>query len=295
MNLIPLPDDLRPGRVVLRVEDLDRVNGFYRRVLGLRRRSIEDGPDGAVGWGTETGTLVELRGGGVPPEDEPRPRAGLYHLALRVPSRSDLGRMLRRFRRSGWPLRGGADHGVSEAIYMSDPEGNGIEIYADRPPDEWPRRGNRIAMGSDPLDVDDLLAAGASSASAEAAVREEPVPEQIPSGTRMGHVHLRVTDLRDAEGFYADELGLRVTQRSYPGALFFAVGDYHHHVGTNVWGEVAPVPDDPSVTGLVEFELLVDAEDGAIDEELVHDPDGLAIRIRSTPADVQSTDSAPQA
>ncbi len=137
-------------------------------------------------------------------------------------------------------LEGVADHGVSEALYLRDPEGNGIELYRDRPREEWPFRDGQLAMGADPLDVPGLL---------------EEAPEAAPlhPGTVVGHIHLHVDDLDEAERFYTADLGMAVTQRSYRGALFFAWGDYHHHVGANVWAPKGDV--DPAATGLVAYAL----------------------------------------
>ena len=144
-----------------------------------------------------------------------------------------------------YPIAGSSDHGVSEAIYLSDPEGNGVELYADRPRAQWPWHKDQIAMVSRALDLDELLA-GIPRGSPGAGP---------PAGTDMGHVHLHVADLAAAERFYGEFLGLAVTQRSYPGALFFAAGGYHHHVGVNVWaGKTAPAATS---VGLVSYRLEV--------------------------------------
>jgi catechol 2,3-dioxygenase len=148
----------------------------------------------------------------------------------------ELARVLLRLINNRYPLHGAADHLVSEAIYLSDPEGNGLELYSDRNPDDWPRQNGQIAMATDPLDFQDLLAQA----------KENPDPWQhIHSGTDIGHVHLSVSDLHRSEGFYAGLLGLDITQRTYPGALFFSAGGYHHHVGTNIWESRTPPPLGP--------------------------------------------------
>lgn len=291
-------EGLRVGPVSLRVADPDRMRWFYREIVGMRVRS--EGPP--IRLGVADRTLIELRpaeeeqghevsrsdrsdqaedeaaseepvvGSEAPPEESPEaPPAGLYHLALRVPSRSDLAGVLAHLRAAGWPLRGGSDHGVSEAIYLTDPEQQGLEIYADRPREEWPYRGDELAMGTDPLDVDGLLAEAPASR-----------PEELPPDTTVGHVHLEVSDLEASEAFYAGELGLPITQRSYPGALFLGAGGYHHHVGLNEWGGVRPRKAGEALPGLAEFEIAVPAEALPDGEEIRRvDPDGIPLRIRA--------------
>ncbi len=160
------------------------------------------------------------------PDAPPRPRgaAGLFHVAFLYPDRTALARALRRLLELDVPI-GSADHGVSEAIYLSDPEGNGIELYADRPPEAWPPRGpdGQVTMYTEALDIPAVLT-----------LAHEPGP-LLPPATRIGHVHLSVADLGHAERFYGDALGFAVTQRSYPGALFLGRDGYHHHVGANTW------------------------------------------------------------
>lgn len=261
--------DARIGRVRLRVADLGRALDFYQRVLGLH-----DAGGAALGPAGGPPALVELvEERGAPPRPPRTP--GLFHFALLVPTRRDLGRALLRFRDVGWRLHGFADHSVSESIYLADPEGNGIEVYADRPREAWTREGDELRMTTDPLDLDDLLAAaGPAEASAG-----------LPQGTVVGHVHLEVSDLAAAEVFYARDVGFDVTVRSYPGARFLAAGGYHHHVAVNVWnGARGRVP--AGARGLVDYEIVVPGgEDreallarlGAGDR--IEDPSGIGIRI----------------
>ena len=210
------------GTVRLTVSDLDRSVSFYERTLGLVAGAAEastvvlTAPDGAP--------LVELDGN---PAAQPLDRraTGLFHMAILVPSRLELARSLRRLAVHRWPLDGASDHLVSEALYLSDPDGNGIEIYRDRPRDQWPKSNGQLQMATLPLDLDHLL--GELTAS--------PAPDTVPAGTRMGHVHLQVSDLDEAEEFYRGVLGLEVTVRGYPGALFVSAGGYHHHIGLNTW------------------------------------------------------------
>jgi catechol 2,3-dioxygenase len=209
--------------VSLRVRDLGAVAGFYGALLGLGRR---DGPSGGAsfGAGTHGESIVHLEPA---PEATPRPRqtAGLFHLAIRVPDRLALSHVLRRLRDHGYPIQGAADHLVSEALYTADPEGNGVEIYRDRPPSQWQTtEDGSVVMDTLPLDLEELgeLTAG------------EPVAE-MPDGTDLGHVHLEVADLEASRQFYREVLGMR-QRASWRGAQFLAWGDYHHHVGLNTWG-----------------------------------------------------------
>jgi catechol 2,3-dioxygenase len=236
---------MKPGAVRLAVSDPEGTGAFYERTIGLRR----SGPgDGVTRLGADGDPILELLPS---PDALPRPprTTGLFHLAILVPSRLELARALRRVVQSGWPLTGASDHLVSEALYLSDPEGNGIEIYRDRPREEWSYASGQLQMSTLPLDLESV--AGELSGGEEAA-------SGMPAATRMGHVHLNVADLDEAERFYHGLLGLDVTVRGYPGALFVSSGGYHHHVGLNTWaGEGAP-PPPPGARGLRRFELLVD-------------------------------------
>jgi catechol 2,3-dioxygenase len=235
--------------VRLTVGDADLAREFYERVIGLRTLERREGTvclgaDGAR-------ALIELNGR---PNARPRPpgTTGLYHLAILVPSRRYLALALRRLITAGCPLAGASDHQVSEALYLSDPDGNGIEIYRDRPRDEWRYRQGSLEMATLPLDLEDLAGE----------LRDgEDSPEGMPPGTRIGHVHLQVGDLAQAESFYGGVLRFEVTVREYPGALFLSAGGYHHHIGLNTWAGVgAPAPPPESV-GLRSFEVLLPSSD----------------------------------
>lgn len=247
------------GAVRLDVAELEASREFYETAIGLEvlKRSDE-----LVRLGAGDQVLVELAGR---PQGSPRPpgTTGLFHLAILVPDRLELARALRRALESGGRLSGASDHLVSEALYLSDPEGNGIEIYRDRPREEWGRVGGEIEMATLPLDLEDLVG--------ELSGGESPSPA-MPPETRIGHVHLQVSDLSRTEAFYAGALGLDVTVRSYPGALFFSAGGYHHHVGANTWGGTKAPPPPPGSLGLRWFELVL-----ASAEEL----EGLAARLPS--------------
>jgi catechol 2,3-dioxygenase len=255
------------GRVALTVRDLATVQGFYERVVGLAALESDAGRAVLGAGDLALVELVEDR------EAPPRPArtTGLFHLAVLVPDRVELARSLRRLVEARWPLQGASDHLVSEALYLADPEGNGIEIYRDRPRDEWRRDGDEIAMATLPLDLNDVLAElGPDADGGEGDLG-------VPPGTQVGHVHLDVADLADAERFYAGQLGLDVTARGYPGALFLSASGYHHHVGLNIWrGEGAPPPPSGAL-GLRWFELTPPAVTATGD---IADPSGNLVRVR---------------
>ena len=239
------------GAVGLRVADPERVSRFYEDVIGLRTLA-HDGDRTRLGAGEQT--LVELIGD---PDAPPRPpgTTGLFHLAVLVPSRLELARALHRVASAGGRFTGASDHLVSEALYLNDPEGNGIEIYRDRPREEWRRANGELAMATLPLDLEDLAGELGD---------EPPNGSPMPPGTRIGHVHLNVADLRAAEEFYGGGLGLDVTVRGYPGALFMSAGGYHHHIGLNTWAGEGASPPPPGARGLAWFELVVpDADESA--------------------------------
>jgi catechol 2,3-dioxygenase len=221
------------GPLHLTVTDLDRSVAFYQDPIGLRLHSRED-PLATMGTGGDDLLVLHEE-----PAARPAGRhAGLYHFALLFPTREELARALQRLALARTPLQGASDHGVSEAIYLADPDGNGIELYVDRPREAWPppRSPNeRVGMFTEPLDVPDLL---------ELVEGSDPLPH-AGDGLRLGHMHLHVADVEEALRFYQDELGLEEMAR-YPGAAFVAWDGYHHHLGFNTWrGEgVPPAPDD---------------------------------------------------
>ena len=249
-ELSALPDDLRLGPVRLQVGDLPRSLAWYESVLGLRTlaREREAAELAAHGDDTVLVTLVE-RPGAVPAPR--RGRLGLYHYALLLPDRAALGRFVAHLAASGAPA-GASDHRVSEALYLTDPDGLGIEVYADRPRTEWRWLDGELQMSTDPLDVEAVMAAG----------RGEPWTG-MPPGTRIGHLHLHVGDLARAASFYADALGLAPTVRGYPGALFLAAGGYHHHLGLNTWAGPAAAPPGESDAKLLEWTVEVPRRDDA--------------------------------
>jgi catechol 2,3-dioxygenase len=270
------------GTVRLTVADLAPSRDFYERALGLRASERDDG---TLALGLEDGVpLIELTGD---PAASPRPRraTGLFHLAVLLPSRRDLALALRRLAEARVPLDGASDHLVSEALYLHDPDGNGIEIYRDRPRDQWPHVDGSLEMATLPLDIDDVLTE-LPAASAEF----------VPAGTRIGHVHLKVDDLDAAEAFYAGVLGFDVTVKGYAGALFVSAGGYHHHIGLNTWQSLGAGAPPPGAIGLRSFEValpdggelervLERVREAGIEGDLtdggaiVRDPSGNAVRL----------------
>lgn len=239
-----LPDEVRMGPVALTVLDRARLVDWYTAVLGLQVLA-ENGAASVLGTrsGEPLVVLVEDRSA----ERANRRSSGLYHMAILLPSRADLGRWLRHVQALGGRLDGAADHLVSEASYLSDPEGNGIEVYRDRPRGEWPIRDGHIHMDNAPFDIRGIVA------QADAEGRSW---EGIPDGTCMGHVHLKVADLAASRGFYVDGLGFGPTEEGYPSALFVATGGYHHHLGLNTW-ESAGVTRKGGTTGLRKATMLL--------------------------------------
>lgn len=276
-----LPAETELGRVGLAVEEMDTVSRFYTSVIGLE--VLEETPTGLLlgpAGGPAILVLEETDAG-----ERQGAAAGLFHHAIRVPDRGALGAVLTRIE-AQWPLDGASDHGVSEALYLQDPEGNGVEVYRDRPRSEWPRDSEGgVEMYTRPLDLEELRHDGGGT-------------EDLSEAT-MGHVHLEVTDLSEAKGFYADTLGFGVAdqwdQRGTLEALFLAAGDYHHHVGLNTWGGRT---EPARGRGLAWFEVRVPDAGGLralrtrLDEAgisttdwdtgfEVTDPDAIEIRVRS--------------
>ena len=237
------------AKVDLRVDDIGDAARFYRDVAGL-----ED--DGSGNLRSPGGpVLISLRDDGVSGR-APARASGLFHTAVRYPTRADLASALRRIAVTRPEFTGASDHGVSEALYLNDPAGNGVELYWDRPREVWPDD-----MFTAPLDLDDLAAAGGEAA-------------QAPEGTDIGHVHLRVSDLGPAQDFYVGDLGFEVMHRYGDQALFVATNGYHHHVGLNTWYSAGQPIEPPTGPGL---DRVVFAADG--ESRTAHDPDGIEIVV----------------
>jgi catechol 2,3-dioxygenase len=235
-------DPLSIQGVSLMVRDLDRVERFYRQAVGLELIG-RSGHTARLGMGV-TPFLQLLHRPDALPNDPAG--AGLYHTAFLLPSRSDVGRWLAHANALGLRLDGAADHLVSEAVYLHDPEGNGIEIYADRPRAEWRwvdgPDGPRVQMANSRLDAEGLLRLAARSWAG------------APAGTRIGHVHLQVGDVATATRFYAGLVGMDVTA-TRPGAVFMSTGGYHHHLAANSWESAGAGPRDPRRAGLASVTL----------------------------------------
>jgi catechol 2,3-dioxygenase len=232
---------MRIGRVRLKVRDLPRVSEFYQRVLGL---SGIAGDGARVTLGTADAPFLDLVGDPSLAPRDPRD-AGLFHTAFLLPSRADLARWLRFAIESKVVLDGASDHIVSEAIYLSDPEGNGIEVYADRPPARWQSADGRIRMTTEPLDGRGLMAADGGR-----------VWAGLPEGGFVGHVHLQVGDTATADRFYAGVLGFDIAAR-YPGASFYGSGGYHHQLAGNVWNSRRAGARPAQAAGLDAVEIVV--------------------------------------
>jgi len=228
---------LRIGAVGLKARDVSRLADFYSEAIGL---DVLDRDAKTARLGAGGVPLLELEATPNAAPDDPR-SAGLYHTAFLQPTRADLGRWLVQVARNRVALTGASDHAVSEAIYLDDPEGNGIEVYRDRLPEEWRWNGERIHMTTERLDLDNLAADAGSTAYAGA-----------PAGLRIGHIHLRVGDLAVTQKFYSDLVGLDATA-GRGGALFMSSGRYHHHVGSNIWQSAGAGQRDDNRAGLSWF------------------------------------------
>jgi catechol 2,3-dioxygenase len=283
-----LGDATRVGAVELTVTDTDRSIAFYQDALGLQQHGRENGT-ARLGAGGEDLVVVHEN-----PAARPQGRhAGIYHFALLHPSRVELSRALRRLAVTRTPISGASDHGVSEAIYLADPDGIEIELYADRPREQWGKRENgELEMYVEPLDLEEIL--GLSAGDGE-------LPRHANPGLVMGHVHLFANDLDAAVGFHTGVIGFD-TMAHLPSAAFVAAGGYHHHLGLNTWRGVGipPAPGD-EVVGLRHWNLVlgdagelervaerIEAAGVPLDRDgdafLARDPAGISVRVSASPA-----------
>lgn len=231
----------RMGPVRLKVADAERMLAFYQEVMGL---AVLGEVDGAMALGVGEMPLIELMAhpgarwvGGV---------TGLFHVALLVPSARDLGTWLAHLKQAGWPLAGASDHGVSKALYLSDLEGNGIEVYCDREQGWWPFVDGRLQIVTERLDLERLLALAEGGDFAE-----------LAEGPRVGHVHLKAAEVSACERFYCDILGFELMQRYGAEASFVAAGGYHHHLAFNIWQSKGAPPPPEDATGLVHYAIVM--------------------------------------
>jgi catechol 2,3-dioxygenase len=269
-----LPESTRLGRVRLQVADIERSLLFYSKVLGMcvLGGSADSVSLGAHGDDREIVHLKQLKSARPVPQ---RGLLGLYHFAILLPDRAALGRFVAHLAEIG--VRAGmSDHAVSEAVYLTDPDGLGIEVYADRPRDAWRYDEQQLYMTTDHLDVNDLV----RSAGGERWTG-------MPRGTTLGHVHLYVDDIEKAEAFYHDALGFDKVVWSYPGALFLSAGGYHHHLGTNTWAKGAPRATE-SDARLLEWEIVVPTRKDA--DEAAHHVKAAGYEVRQEDGDWVLTD-----
>ena len=258
---------LHIGAVGLKVRDLDRLAAYYQAMLGLSvlQRSAETAVLGAGGV-----PFLHLEAAPEAKPDDPR-EAGLYHTAFLMPTRADLARWILHIARNRIPISGASDHTVSEAFYLDDPEGNGVEVYADRDPNGWEWTGDLVKITTDPLDI-------------EAIVRDvDPQTATYagaPDGLRIGHIHLRVGDVAALERFYQDGVGFKVTRGGRHGASFMSTGRYHHHLAGNVWHSRGAGRRDPERAGLAWF---------AIEANEPADVDAMSRRLADQDAAVTAT------
>ncbi|WP_394140739.1 VOC family protein [Cytobacillus oceanisediminis] len=234
------------SKIEILVMDIERCRSFYRDILGLKllmgtESKAVFSADGEAPLLTieKAGEVVEKKAGS----------AGLYHMALLLPERADLARFLRHMLKRNYPLQGASDHYVSEAIYLADPEGNGIEVYIDRPTDIWQRDEGEVHMTTEPLDANDLLSDG-----------NDKDWEGMPAGTVMGHIHLQVLELKETERFYCKGLGFNLVNRYGSQAIFVSSGGYHHHIGLNTWQSRGGEPAEKKSPGLKYFTLVLPNE-----------------------------------
>jgi len=277
MTTLSLPETAHIDSVHLRVISLDRALAFYRDILGFT--VVErDGATVALAASPDEPPIITLT---EHPDAQRKPQrsTGLYHVAILMPDRPALARVLRRLLVQRYPLGGASDHGVSEALYLSDPDGNGLEIYRDRPRADWQMDGDQVAMVTEALDLENLLADAQEQDSG------------VAPGTIIGHVHLHVADLEHAEAFYGGKLGFDMMMRmGQYGAYFMAAGGYHHHLGLNIWA--GPLPPPANAVGLESFTIAIPGEaawrqvvermGAAISDGIasVADPDGNTVLLR---------------
>lgn len=236
------------GPAALVVADLERSLTFYTVALGFQVLARHEATV-VLGAGDAPLLMLTERPGAVPFPGVGV--TGLYHFAVLVPTRADLGRWLHSWLELGLPVPGQGDHLVSEALYLSDPDGNGIEVYRDRPRSEWTWVNGQIRMATDPVDLRGVL---------QAAVEDDAEWTGLPAGTRLGHMHLQVGDIARARAFYADVLGFDVTAH-LPGALFVSAGGYHHHLGMNTWQSLGASAAPQQTAGLRSFALELPSEE----------------------------------
>lgn len=235
------------GQVNLKVLDLDRSVTFYTELIGLKVLDQTEHTAQLTADGKTVLLSIEQ------PEDvvqKQQRTTGLFHFAILLPQRADLGKVLIHLVQANYPVQGAADHLVSEALYLADPDGNGIEIYVDRDPSEWTWNNNEVLMPSDPLDAESLIAEA-----------QGETWNGLPQDTLMGHIHLHVSELDKNREFYTEGLGFKIVSRYDTHALFISDGTYHHHIALNVWNGIGAPPAPENSVGLKSFSLMFPDEE----------------------------------
>lgn len=226
------------------VSDLNRSINFYEKIIGFEvLYKASDRASFTTNGKTPLLTIEQTN------LKRDFPSTGLYHFALLVPERKHLANVLKHLLSTGYPLQGASDHAVSEAIYLGDPDGNGIEIYADRPSKQWNWEEGQVVMTTKALNAEDLMEEASSG-----------VFKGLPEKTVLGHVHLQVSDLKEAKDFYQNGLGLQVVSQLGHHAVFASYGGYHHHIGLNTWQSAGALPSKEGSTGLKWFSLVFTSE-----------------------------------
>lgn len=268
----PLPfamtTPVRVARVGLKARDAEHLAEYYRQVVGLREMARRDA---SIVLGAGDRELLEIEQFSAAKPDDPR-SAGLYHTAFLLPERVDLAHWIRHAIDKQLPVSGAADHDVSEALYLTDPEGNGIELYVDRPAKEWQWTDSEVKMSNSALDVDDLM---------KLLNREGGEWSGAPQNTVIGHVHLRVGNAAEAEAFWNDQMGFDTVNHYGDKAVFLSTGGYHHHIAANAWQSGGAAKRDKDRSGLAWIELE-DTRGGK--SQLLEDPWGNLIRTIKTSA-----------
>jgi catechol 2,3-dioxygenase len=241
-----IPDNTIIQSIDLAVSDLDKSLDFYSRLIGFKeisreRRTVYLSADGKQPYII---SLIENKNAKHPM----RKNTGLYHIAVRFPNRKELAKVFLRLFENKVKFQGFSDHIVSEAVYLADPDGNGVELYADKPKDMWKWKLGQVEMDTLPLNLQVLT---------NELEDNEAITDGVHPGTKIGHIHLKVSDLFKAEKFYNHLLGFNVTNSSYPGALFLSAGGYHHHIGTNVWSSKNGTPPPENSLGLKSFTINI--------------------------------------
>jgi catechol 2,3-dioxygenase len=251
------------ARVGLKARDAEALATFYRTVVGLQELA-RDGE--TITLGSPDRPLLVLERDAAAKPDDPR-AAGLFHTAFLLPGRADLGRWINHAVADRIAIEGASDHLVSEALYLTDPEGNGIEIYADRPHEDWKWNGDQVAMATQRMDIPGVVGSVPAS---------DAGWHGMPENTIVGHVHLRVGDPNAAEDFWHREFGFDTVAKYGAQAVFLSSGGYHHHIGANTWHSAGAGPRDPSRSGLSWVEMRSADADAASEKQ---DPWGTVIRL----------------